>query len=322
MTRICIFDPGIENNQGSLSSNLGDLVIQDAVTRELGALFGGASLLRISTQVAMQGDELRAALACDHRFVGGTNLLSSRMRQYRQWEISLMDAWRINDAVLLGVGWWGYQENPDFYTKLVLRSALSKSGLHSVRDGYSLEKLRAAGFQNVINTGCPTMWPLAELDPATIPSTKSDAVLMMLTDYRTEPELDRRLFELLRKKYGTVYLWPQGRADVEYVRTLALPVTMLGHSLTALDDLLRSAPSLDYVGTRLHGGVHCLLAHRRALVLEVDNRAREIARDTGLPTAARSDFEGIERWIDGPTTLNLKMNVAAIAEWRSQWSRG
>ena len=319
---ICVFDPGIEDNQGTLSSNLGDLVIQDAVTRELRAVFGDGEPLRISTQTRISAELMRRMRACTHRFVGGTNLLASKMRQYRQWEISLVDAWRIDDAILLGVGWWDYQNNPDFYTRVVLRAALSRTAVHSVRDSYTLAKLRSIGFENVINTGCPTMWPLADLNPHAIPIEKADIALLMLTDYRPEPELDRRLFELLRASYSRVYFWPQGRADLEYVRGLGLDCEMLDHSLPALDDFLRTSIGVDYVGTRLHGGVHCLLAGRRSLVLEVDNRAREIARDTGLPTTPRNDFDAIRQWIAGPTQVAITMNTGAIAAWRRQFAGG
>jgi Polysaccharide pyruvyl transferase len=314
-----LFDPGIEDNEGVPSSNLGDLIIQSAVDRELRRLFEQAYWLRISTHVPMQPEHLRGLRNCQHLFVGGTNLLTSKMRSYKQWKITWRDAWRIRRAILLGVGWWQYQEEPDWHTRFALRGALSSRTLHSVRDEYTRKKLASIGIINVVNTGCPTMWPLAGFDSDRVPAGKSDTALVMLTDYMTNPELDSRLLTLVTASYKRVYLWPQGRKDLEYVATLNIPVTTLRHSLAALNEFLQSGIRFDYIGTRLHGGVHCLLAGNRTLILELDNRAREIARDTGLPTAARDDFDFIRRWITGPTGLRIKMNTVAIEQWRSQF---
>jgi len=61
---------------------------------------------------------------------------------------------------------------------------------------------------------------------------------------------------------------------------------------------------------------------KRPLVLEVDNRAKEIARDTGFPTAPRGDFAAISRWIAGSSPLHIRINSAAIGQWREQFRAG
>lgn len=314
-----LFDPGIENNEGGPSANLGDLIIQRVVERELGRLFKGADLLRISTHVPLASAHVRRLRTCRQLFVGGTNLLSSKMRDYKQWQISWRDAWNIRRAILFGVGWWQYQETPDWYTRFVLRGALSSRALHSVRDEYTRQKLSAIGIHNVVNTGCPTMWPLADRNSGSMPSTKSEVALVMLTDYSPNPESDSRLLKLVTTSYKKVFFWPQGRKDIQYVSTLNTPMEILPHSLAALDKFLAAGIQFDYIGTRLHGGIQCLLGGHRGLVLEVDNRAREIARDSGLPTAERGDFEFIKRWIAGPTVTPIKLNTAGIELWRNQF---
>jgi hypothetical protein len=40
---------------------------------------------------------------------------------------------------------------------------------------------------------------------------------------------------------------------------------------------------VDFVGARLHGGIRALQRGRRTLTIALDNRAREIAGDTGMP---------------------------------------
>jgi polysaccharide pyruvyl transferase WcaK-like protein len=316
---ITILDPGIENSNRDPSSNLGDLIIQESVQREICGLFEGMKILNLSTHSCIEPEGFKAIRDSLFVFVGGTNLLSSNMRQYRQWKISFVDAFRVRKAILFGVGWWQYQERPDLYTEILLRSALSNQLLHSVRDSYTQENLKHAGIQNVINTGCPTMWPLANIKPEDFPQNQAESALLMLTDYNKKSELDKQLIELLLSKYETVYFWPQGRGDLQYIVDLDLPVKMLEHSLKSLQDFLKSNINFDYIGTRLHGGIYCLRAGRRALILEIDNRAKEIARDTHLPTVKRDDFRYINQWIEYGRIPRIKVNTDSINHWRKQF---
>lgn len=318
--RIGLFDPGLEDDRGTPSSNLGDLIIQEAVDRELHEIFGRAPDVRITTQSRPTRSLLRDLRQCDWLFVGGTNLLSSQVRTYRQWAIGPLDAVQIRRAVLFGVGWWQYQDDPDLASRLLWKAALSSRLKHSVRDAYTVRKLHRMGLRNVLNTGCPTMWPLARRDFRNLPRRSADAVLLMLTDYMPDPVADTALGRLLTKRYGEVLFWPQGRADLDYVRHLGLPLTLLDHSLPALDALLRSNRIFDYIGTRLHGGVRCLLANRRSLILAVDNRATEIARDTGLQVVPRESLAAIEEWIPSSQPPSIRLDTAAIEEWRSQFN--
>lgn len=317
---ICLLDPGIGDHHQNPSSNLGDLIIQAAVLRELKQLFGQRDIVSISTHTPLEERHVQMIQASPIVLVGGTNLLSSNMNHYNQWKITLKDAFRLQKRVLLmGVSWWQYQGRPNPYTLALMHLALSWNGIHSVRDHYTKAKLRSMGIWNVINTGCPTMWTLANLKPDAIPQTKAKNALIMLTDYSQNVDLDRKLLELAIAQYETVYVWPQGPGDRDYITHFNLPVTMLDRSLPALENLLQSDLSLDYIGTRLHGGIRCLLAGRRSLILKIDHRATEIAQATGLPSAARDDFEAIERWITQPFVTHLTIDTAAIEQWRKQF---
>lgn len=325
--KICLLDPGFENHSGLPSNNLGDLIIQEAVKREILNLFPDREIIQFSTHAALGKDELSLIRQCSLVFVGGSNLLSSYMDQYKQWNISLLDAIQIRKAILLGAGWWQYQGDLNRYTKALLKVLLSRKLLHSVRDSYTQKKLQtiklkglSIGIQNVLNTGCPTMWSLADIQPQEFPSHKAENVLLMLTDYRKEPALDQKLLKILFEKYENVFFWWQGDGDEAYIKELGFPVKHIEHSLEALDRFIQSGITFDYIGTRLHGGIRCLCAKKRALVIEVDNRAREIAQDTNLPTVARDNFEYIGRWIEGSPAPQIKLNKAAIQRWRSQFS--
>ncbi|NJM48555.1 MAG: polysaccharide pyruvyl transferase family protein [Alkalinema sp. RU_4_3] len=319
MNTICLLDPGIENNAGDSSPNLGDLIIQESVNREIKQIFGSQQLIRFSTHSYLDYKSISRIQTSTNILIGGTNLLSSNMNKYCQWKISFLDAVRIKNAVLLGVGWWQYQGKPNFYTAKLLRFALSGKIQHSVRDNYSKEQLSSIGIRNVINTGCPTMWPLAGINASQFINQKANSALLMLTDYNKEPDLDRQLANLLLSRYESVYFWPQGRGDLEYAREMNLPFKFLDHSFSGLQEFVNSDISFDYIGTRLHGGVYCLNRRKRALIIEIDNRAREIGKDTGLPTVKRDDLAYIEKWISCSQSPRIILDVDAIERWKNQF---
>jgi hypothetical protein len=76
---------------------------------------------------------------------------------------------------------------------------------------------------------------------------------------------------------------------------------------------------VDYIGSRLHGGIRALQTGKRSLILAVDNRAVEISKDTGLPVVKRDNVAAIERWITTPAPTRLKLPTAAINEWMGQF---
>lgn len=316
---VCLFDPGIADDSGTPSTNLGNLVIQAAVNREIERAFPGQEIVRISTFQTPGPDSRRALRLADWVVVGGTNILTSEMDKYRQWVISIRHAIHVRKAILLGVGWWKYQNPPNLYTRIFLRMLLSRSGVHSVRDQYTLGMLAAAGWRNAVNTACPTMWPLDGKTEADYPASKADNVLVMLTDYAQDSAADRRLLEMLCSSYRKVYAWPQGMQDQDYLRSFGAPIEIVPRTMDALKQVVTGSGLLDYIGTRLHGGIHCLNHGVRALILEVDNRATEIAKDTGLLTAKRDDFERIQRWIREPLPFGIRLNQQAIATWRGQF---
>jgi hypothetical protein len=320
MPRACLLDPSITSRDGLPPGNLGDVIVRQAVMRELTELLPGHDWVSVPSQMPLTAEELELAAGSDLLMVGGTNLLSSHMQQYRQWHISPAQAARLNRVVLMGAGWWQYQDEPDAYTRSVLLSALSPRLPHSVRDGYTSQKLRGLGLTNVINTGCPTMWRLTPDLLRTVPTSKADDVLLTLTDYNKNRPADRQVLDLLFSQYKRVYFWPQGSGDARYLAEFSKPAIMLDRSVAALEQLLRRSEPLDYVGTRLHGGIKCLEHGRRSLVLGIDNRAMEIAADTALPVVWRSDLDMLRSWIAGSEPVGLAINFAAIARWKRELS--
>lgn len=317
---LCLFDPGLQDRTGKPAGNLGNLVIQQAVTREIEKIFKDWNIIRLSTFSTPNADERRQMRSADVTIAGGTNLLNSEMNRYRQWVISMRHAPGMTRAHLLGVGWWRYEGNPNLFTRIFLKFLLTDRGIHSVRDGYTESKLRSIGYRNVVNTACPTMWPLVDARPEEFPQQKARNVLITLTDYSKHLEYDRKLIELLSARYEKLFVFPQGQFDLNYLSTFKANWQILERDFQAFNAFIRSEESFDFIGTRLHGGIHCLNHRRRALILEVDNRAKEIAKDTGLTTVAREDLDQVRDWIDHPRPFKIRLPVANIERWRQQFS--
>ncbi len=316
-----LWTPGIESHGGRPSANLGDLIIEEAVETELREIFPERRIEKVATHRRFGPVQRRKAREAGLIIIGGSNLLSSYMDGYFQWDLTMVNAISARGSVLMGAGWWRDQGVANRYTKILLNLVLSRKYHHSVRDSQAQAHLEEIRIPKVLNTACPTMWKLAEMDLAGLRTAPARKVLCMLTDYDAEPELDRRFLGLLKECYETVYLWPQGLGDEIYARELGFDGVLLDRKLEALDRTLAEESDLDYVGTRLHGGVRCLKAGKRCLTLEVDNRAREIGKDTGLPTVAREDLEAVRRWTKGSEPMRLRLPEENIRAWKEQFRK-
>lgn len=310
--QIAVFDTAAS------SRNLGDLVIMDAVRRQLRKTVPEAFFVTVPTHdfLSIEGRKLVEQSALS--IVGGTNLLCSQIQAYNQWKVRWRDTIWLKDVVLLGVGWWQYQKPANRRTRIFQQRVLSHYLPHSLRDEYSASQLRKSGFENVLNTSCVTLWDIEPAVQQQIPARKASSVVTTLTDYKPDPGKDGLMLEVLRRRYDEVLVWIQGAGDYAYIRELGVHgLTIVDPQLEAYDEVLQSSRDLDYIGTRLHAGVRAMLHRRRAMILGVDNRATEIARDIALPVMERDgSLESLEKWIDGenPTVLNLPWDK--IDEWR------
>lgn len=313
--RVVLYDPAIS------SLNLGDEIISDSARRQLAPLLDQAYVVDVSTHMPAS-HYLRLVKDADHRFVLGSNLLRGRMNGlFRQWDIHALNAWWVGPAVLMGVGWWQYGDEPNRYTKSLYRRVLSSERVHSVRDSYTERMMHAMGWSNVVMTGCPTMWDLTPEHCARISATQGAQVVTTLTDYNKDPASDLQLLALLRRHYDKVHFWVQGYKDLDYIRSLAdslSGIQIIPPKLSALDAVL-DQPNIDYVGTRLHAGIRALQRQRRALILSIDNRAQEKSKDFGIAVAPRGDARQIADWITGNRPTSIALPQRQISEWKSQF---
>ena len=313
MTRIALLDVSIT------SENLGDQIISDAVKSVLENIFPDAFLVQLTTHEFHFWESWRIIDGCDLVFVGGSNLLKSNMIRNNQWKISPLDYFRRKENILIGCGWWAYQGPPKWYASMMLNKILSKKYTHSMRDKYSVSQLGSASIGNAINTSCVTMWGLSAQHCSEVPKQKAPVAVFTLTGYRKDHSADRALFELMLRKYEKVYFWVQQPEDHAY----GLAITdgraiFIPPNLQRFTDFLKEN-DVDYIGTRLHGGIRALQCGKRSLILSIDNRATEISRDTNLPVVERGNTAAIEAWIDLPAATDIRLPQAAIDAWRDQF---
>lgn len=313
MKKYAVLDPSL------VTDNLGDFIILDAVNEILREIFPQDYFCHIPTNDEMGSEAKRQLKECEMAFVGGTNLLSSHWWWYRQWNLRPLEVFKVKNAILLGVGWHKYQSPPDLLTGWVYRKMLSKTATHSVRDNYTQAHLASIGITNVVYTGCPTMWSLTPEHCRKIPVTKARTAVVTLTAYLPKPEIDKAWLDVVFSRYDEVYFWSQMFGDHAYAMSLyGDRLKLVPPSLEGFDEMLRSI-DCDHVGTRLHGGIRALQHLRRSLILEVDNRAAEIGRDTKLHTTPRSDPLAIAQWIERPRPLELIIPSGNIQKWKNQF---
>ena len=106
---------------------------------------------------------------------------------------------------MIGVGAQQYNQKFTFLTKISYKWLFKGNTLHSVRDSYTEKLLKNIGIDNVINTGCPTMWSLTPTLCTLIPSKKAKEAVLTLTDYKPNPERDNHIIEVLKQDYSKVF---------------------------------------------------------------------------------------------------------------------
>jgi hypothetical protein len=91
------------------------------------------------------------------------------------------------------------------------------------------------------------------------------------------------------------------------------------NSLREFNEVLKT--DVVFLGTRLHGGARALQMHVESIILEVDNRTREIRKDINLPSIARQDNVTLRRWIIGEKVFNpISLDIESILKWKGQFN--
>ena len=304
------------------SSNLGNEIIMESIYDFLNKVFFDEFIIKIQCTDHIGPMSKKYIGLSDFSFIGGSNLLTSKMNRYKQIGFSIKDTLNINEMILFGVGWWQYQANPNFYSRFFIRNLLSRKMIHSVRDEYTKKRLNSIGFENVLNTSCPSTWSLTKDHCKEIPSYQSANVVFTITDYNYDKQNDLQFINFLKENYQTVYFWPQGLNDLAYFNELDInlknKIIIIPPKLKAFDNILNQ-DNIEYIGTRLHAGIRALQKKKRALILAIDNRASEIAKDIGINIASRKSLSDLRSFADSKFSASIKIPEVNINFWKDQF---
>lgn len=315
-TPLLLFDPSIN------SLNLGDAIIAHYCDRVFAELFDTQKALRISTHQYPTQDDLASITGAELKIVCGSNLLSPHFEEFSNWKMPRnLSGYR--NIITLGVGWGCYCETTSKISKFVYNTILNKKTLHSVRDGYTEQKFREMGITNVINTGCPSLWALTPNRCAQIPTKKARRVITTVTDYAQDSLADQYMLDTLNRNYEEVYIWIQGTKDQSYLGSLTIPDSV--HIIERDIDLYTAALGMgdvDYVGTRLHAGIHAMNQGVRSIIIAVDNRASEMGKDFNLPIIPREEIpQKLQGKINSLWKTDIHLPMRAIETWKAQFRR-
>lgn len=282
-----------------------------AVNDVIHSVFPDARVFRLPSHEALSRRSYYFLRQSDLCLIGGTNVLASK-----GWRLRWRDSIFLRNAICLGVTWGGTRPKPSFRDRVLLRRVLDESKVHSARDQYTKGLLEQIGVASV-STSCPTMWMLGPEHCATIPHTKSKNVVFTLTAYRSDPTIDREMIEVLKQHYQTLYFFPQMHGDCEYFQHLNVDrVRVIGPNLRSYDQFLANE-EVDYVGSRLHGGIRALQFKKRTLIIAIDHRSTEIANDTGLPVLQRSEMKDLATWVNGSASTLINLPTTNITNWKA-----
>lgn len=323
--KLIIYNPSIS------TMNEGDHIIYDGVKTEIYDMFPSYKVFELPTQMPVSNRVLKWYKDINFRFVAGTNILKYSMfcewgrlphfKNIRQWDIRIKDVKLYGPVILVGCGWQKYQDKSDKPSMNLWKELLSTNYYHSVRDSYTEEKLHEMGIMNVINTGCPTLWRLSREHCKNISANKANYVVTTVTDYKQDPRMDQIMLDVLSKNYEKVYIWLQGYEDDKYLNSLQLSNNMevLGGGLTQYDALLDRCDDIDYVGTRLHGGVRALQKGKRSVFIAIDNRTIEMGKNFGLNYIRREECFELESFIKEKHETRILIPEENIERFKKQF---
>ncbi|PYE82231.1 polysaccharide pyruvyl transferase [Pseudoroseicyclus aestuarii] len=303
------------------SDNVGDEIIGDEARRHIDSLFPMAYLSSSAGHDGLGASSRQLVRSATLALLIGTNALSPRRQMGGTfiWHVAPQDVDLLaGKVVLFGVGANRDFDQVDPEQRDLLQKLLSRDHLHSVRDETGLKLLKAVGREG-INTSCPTLWRYASAPPE-VPQTSSDTVVFTLTAHKPDP-IDARFIEILRARYKRLRFWPQQPRDMTYLESLGPTegIEIIGPSLHAYDAALAET-RCDVIGTRLHGCIRGLSHGRRILVIAIDNRARDIGAETGLPVVTRADVpRDLESRIDTGFATGLSVDPEPIQRFLSQF---
>lgn len=314
----------LDTSVGSL--NKGDDIIMKCVKKQLSDITKKAYVLTLPThvspfhwyQVARNSNRVQIYSNAKYKFVGGSNLLTMDMlTHFPQWNINIFNYKPLKGSILLGVG-AGKGSEINWYTKMLYKKVLSHEYIHSVRDERTKKILEEMGFK-ALNTGCATLWSLTPQLCNEIPTKKSESVIFTLTHHTKDMKNDQLLIDTLNQHYRNVYFWIQDAKDLEYLKTLnhTEKIIHVAPSIEEYEKILST--DVDYVGTRLHGGIYAMRHKKRSIIISIDERAKGMEETYNLNTIDRNNLNELAEMINSEIVTNVNVNFDIVNEWLNQF---
>lgn len=323
MRRIILFDTSIA------TQNKGDEIIMESVCRELKDILHGEFVHTFPTHLVsfpflhnFTSAKAKLARVANQKFICGTNLFWTNMiRPNPLLNINLANSRPYKGSVLFGVGYdkEHCKRGFDPYSKMLWKRILSKDFVHSTRDDKTVQYIESLGLK-AINTGCPTLWMLTPEHCSQIPKEKADSVVFTLSSVvGSDYENDQRLIEMLLDNYKNVYFWSQTFGGFKTLKTFKNieHIKYVDPDLNAYRSFLNNN-CVDYVGTRLHGGVFAMQQKKRTIILSVDHRAVEFNK-YNINCESQYDLDGIEKKINSNFETRVKLDYGVINKWLNQF---
>ncbi|MBD5554758.1 MAG: polysaccharide pyruvyl transferase family protein [Roseburia sp.] len=312
------------------STDRGDDIVLQNCEKAIQPLIDNSFSMRFAThllnfrfyQYFRNGMKLQYTDSCDYKFIMGTNLLTSDIISTRgQWMIGPVSKRLYKDSILFGVGTTQDNKKVTPLTKYIYKNILRKDIIHSVRDAQSVHMLEGfLGKGAVVDTGCPTLWGLTPKVCDRIPIKKARDVIVTLSGYadQQDPVQDQKMISILEREYEHIYFWAQTSVDVSYYNSLrhSKDATII-YSLKNYALLCENA-NVDYVGTRLHGGIYAMQHGVRTLVVEIDHRARGFRESNHINTIERNKIDELPDILNGNIKTEIILKEREIKEFLSQ----
>lgn len=325
MKQVLLFDTAIA------TTNLGDEIILDCVKQGLKPILYDAITYRLGTHIEnfnlfqmIKGNYKYYDMCknADYKFVCGTNLLCDNVfGRFPQWMLYPYNVKLYSECVLVGVGKISAYQRVSRYTEMLYKKCFSREFYHSVRDEETRVIMESMGFK-AINTGCPTLWMFTKEKCERIPSSKASKVIISLSGYNNQknPIYDKKMVDCVFSNYDKVYAWIQTihdqtyineichRGDIEYI-----------YSLEKFSDVLDEG-DIDYIGTRLHGGVFALQHECRSIIISIDQRAEGFYKSNNIPIIRRDEIETkLELEINSEWKTDIRVDRESINQFLSQF---
>lgn len=324
MKKILLFDTSVA------TLNMGDEIIIESIKKNLKDFFSDKYVYNFPThtptykkyQTLMSPHLIRRYTSADYKFVCGTNLLYTNMlRPVPGWNINIFNTKIQQGAILLGVGCGVNSNKTTLYSKMLYKKVLSNKYIHSTRDEKTKIMLEEMGIK-AINTGCPTLWSLTDEHCKKIPKSKANQVVFTLTSYGYARDIvkDKKMIDIIKQNYKTIYFWPQCIDDLSYLEEIddCNGINILSPNLSSYKEVLQE--EVDYIGSRLHGGIFALQHAKRTIILSIDNRAREMKKTYSIPCIERDEIDKLDEIIK--SNFNTKINgldFKKINQWLDQF---